>query len=183
MSMKYKLVQKYAMPNSSDKSKKWYAAPNSEAPLSVKQLARQATSNTTLSAMELQAALELLGEFIPKQLLQGHMVPIPGLGTFRLTFKSDGVDEVKDFKPGQMIHDVRPVFTVSKELREAIQSEVEFEDGGVKVGDVNYATRADYYLATGQATSPGTDGEETTEPDEEETPEPGGGSQGGSGEE
>ena len=110
-------------------------------------------------------------------------MPIPGLGTFRLTFKSDGVDEVKDFKPGQMIRDVRPVFTVSKELREAIQSEVEFEDGGVKVGDVNYATRADYYLATGQATPPATGEEETTEPDEEETPEPGGGSQGGSGEE
>ena len=173
MSMKYKLVQKYAMPNSKDKTKKWYAAPNSEAPLSVKQLTRQATANTTLSPMELQAALELLGEFIPKQLLQGHTVPIPGLGTFRLTFKSDGVDEVRDFKPGQMIHDVRPVFTVSKELREAIQSEAEFEDGGVKMGDINYATRADYYQATGQ-TAP-------SEPDDEETTEPGGGSQGGSG--
>lgn len=171
MSIKYKMVQRRVTPNDTESEKKWYATPNSEAPLSVRKISQEATANTTLSAVELEVALELLGKFIPKQLLQGHTVPIPGIGYFRLTFKSNGVESVKDFKPGQMIYDVRPVFVVNKELRESIKGEVEFTDGGVKIGDINYATRKDYYLGTGQQVP--------VEDDDEETTGGGSGSQGG----
>ena len=109
-----------------------------------------ATKNTTLAPIELEAALDLLANFIPGQLLQGHTVRIPGLGYFRLTYKSRGSDTVKDFNPKEMIYDARPVFVPDKAFREAIRQGVEFEDGGVKQDGINYATRADYYKATGQ---------------------------------
>lgn len=178
MSIKYKMVQRAVTPGTKASEKKWYATSKSEAPLSVRKLSEQATANTTLSAVELEAALRLLGDYLPKQLLQGHTVPIPGLGYFRLTFKSKGVDSVKAFKAGEMIYGVRPIFTIGKELREAIKKEVEFEDGGVKVGNVNYATRSDYYEATGQVSSGGSSDEEEETPGGGST-QPGG--QGGSG--
>ena len=161
MAVKYKLVETRIEPASKNSPKKWYARTRSSAPLPVKAMSRAATRNTTLAPIELEAALDLLANFIPGQLLQGHTVRIPGLGYFRLTFKSKGADAVKDFNPQEMIYDVRPIFVPDKAFREAVRQGVEFEDGGVKQGDVNYATRADYYKATGQA-GDGEEGGSTT---------------------
>ena len=108
--------------------KKWYATTQSATPLSGKEMTRIATKNTTLAPIELQAALELLADFIPDQLLQGHTVTLPGLGYFRLTFKSKGADSVQTFDPKEMIYDVRPVFVPDKALRERIKKDIEFLD-------------------------------------------------------
>lgn len=161
MAIKYKLVKKSTDPSHRDSPKKWYARTRSSAPLPVKAMSRAATRNTTLAPIELEAALDLLANFIPGQLLQGHTVRIPGLGYFRLTYKSRGSDTVKDFNPKEMIYDARPVFVPDKAFREAIRQGVEFEDGGVKQDGINYATRADYYKATGQA-GDGEEGGSTT---------------------
>ena len=147
MGFKYKLIEKDSNPMQEGSPKKWYAT----------------TQNTTLAPIELEAALDLLGNFIPQQLLQGHTVTLPGLGYFRLTFKSKGADTVKDFDPKELIYDVRPVFVPSKELRDRVRQGIEFEDGGVSKDGINYATRADYYQATGQVTVPGTGGEDEDE--------------------
>ena len=158
MGVKYKLVEKNSNPMQEGSPKKWYASTQSATPLSGKAMTKAATKNTTVAPIELEASLDLLADFIPQQLLQGHTVTIPGLGYFRLTFKSKGADAVKDFNPQEMIYDVRPVFVPDKAFRTRVQQDIEFEDGGVKQGNVNYATRADYYEATGQ-----TGGEEEEE--------------------
>lgn len=160
MGFKYKLVQKSTNPREVDAPKNWYATPQSSTALSGKAMTKAAAENTTLAPIELEAALDLLGSFIPQQLLQGHTVTLPGLGYFRLTFKSKGADTVKDFDPKELIYDVRPVFVPSKELRDRVRQGIEFEDGGVSKDGINYATRADYYQATGQVTVPGTGGED-----------------------
>ena len=74
---------------------------------------------------------------------------------------------MQTFDPKEMIYDVRPVFVPDKALRERIKKDIEFEDGGVKAGNVNYRTRADYYEATGQGGS-------TTQPGGPGTGEAGG---------
>ena len=161
MGFKCKIVEKSSDPRDKSAPKKWYATPQSATPLTGKAMTRAAAENTTLAPIELEAALDLLANFIPQQLLQGHTVTLPGLGYFRLTFKSKGADTVQDFNAQEMIYDVRPVFVPAKELRERISQGIEFEDGGVKQGDINYQTRADYYKATGQGgatTQPGTGG-------------------------
>ena len=66
---------------------------------------------------------------------------------------------MQDFNAKEMIYDIRPVFMPSKELRDRIRQNIEFEDGGVSKDGISYATRADFYQATGQggtATTPGT---------------------------
>lgn len=145
---KYKLIKK-VNPQKRQEPGKWYATPKSETPLSGKAMTRAATANTTTAPIEMEASLELLAKFVPQQLQQGHTVKIPGLGTFRLTFKSDGVENIDDFRASSMIKNARIVFTPSKELRESVLSGLSFEDGGVLENDISYASLADYRMAKG----------------------------------
>ena len=145
---KYKLIKK-VNPQKRQEPGKWYATPKSETPLSGKAMTCAATANTTTAPIEMEASLELLAKFVPQQLQQGHTVKIPGLGTFRLTFKSDGVEDINSFRANSMIKNVRIVFTPSKDLRESVLSGLTFEDGGVLEDDISYASIADYRLAKG----------------------------------
>ena len=127
---KYKLIKK-VNPQKRQELGKWLPSdPKRETPLSGKAMTCAATANTTTAPIEMEASLELLAKFVPQQLQQGHTVKIPGLGTFRLTFKSDGVEDINSFRANSMIKNVRIVFTPSKELRESVLSGLTFEDGG-----------------------------------------------------
>ena len=158
MSVKYKLLQKKNPMKKNDPAK-WYAIPNSDKPLAQKALTRAATANTTTAPIELESAMELLAAFIPQQLKQGHTVYVPGMGTFRLTFKSDGVEDINKFNAGQMIKSPRIVFTPAKELKEGVLQGLSFENGGVLEAGINYASLADYRKAKGLPTpAPGGSG-------------------------
>ena len=158
MSVNYKLVQR-KNPLKKDEPAKWYATPNSAKPLAQKALTRAATANTTTAPIELESAMELLAAFIPQQLKQGHTVNVPGMGTFRLTFKSDGVEDINKFNAGQMIKSPRIVFTPAKELKEGVLQGLSFENGGVLEAGINYASMADYRKAKGLPTpAPGGSG-------------------------
>ena len=148
MSVNYKLVQR-KNPLKKDEPAKWYATPNSAKPLAQKALTRAATAHTTTAPIELESAMELLAAFIPQQLQQGHTVNVPGLGSFRLTFKSDGVEDINKFNAGQMIKSPRIVFTPAKELREKTLQGLSFENSGVLENKINYASLADYRKAKG----------------------------------
>ena len=148
MSISYKLVQKKHPMKKNDPAK-WYAVPNSAKPLSPKALTRAATAHTTTAPIELEAAMELLAAFIPQQLQQGHTVNVPGLGSFRLTFKSEGVEDINLFNAGQMIKSPRIVFTPAKELKEKTLQGLSFENSGVLEAGINYASLADYRKAKG----------------------------------
>lgn len=127
-------------------------------------MTRVATENTTLAPKELEAALELLGNYARQQLLQGHSVKVGDLGTLRITIQSEGVEDITQYNPQTMIKGARILFTPSKEFREAVINNLQFENGGVLDGNVNYASLADYKRAKGIS------GGTTTEPEE-----PGGG--------
>ncbi len=160
---KYKLIKR-TNPLKKDAPPKWYATPNSESPLSGKAMTRAATANTTMAPIEMEASLELLAKFVPQQLQQGHTVKIPGLGTFRTTFKSDGVENINDFRANSMIKNARIVFTPSKELRESVLNGLTFEDGGVLENDISYASLADYRLAKSGSSEGGGGGGEDDRP-------------------
>ncbi len=147
---KFKLIKKI---NPQDKSapKKWYAVPISESPQSFRETARRATQNTTISAMELETAIDLLGSYAIEQLLAGHTIRIGNLGTLRITFKSEGVENIDDFSTSSMIKEVRVIFTPSKEFREAVTNNIVFGNAGVLEDDINYASLADYRRAKEQS--------------------------------
>lgn len=165
---KYKLVQR-SNPLVKGSPKKWYASPLSEAAQTVKAMTRAATENTTVAPKEMEAALELLGNYARQQLLQGHTVRVGDLGTLRITFKSDGVEDITKYNASAMIKEPRILFTPSREFREAVIGAIQFENGGVLDGDVNYAS-LDAYKKAKNITTPGGGG---TEPGGDGT-EPGG---------
>ncbi|TXJ62177.1 hypothetical protein ETF27_05755 [Prevotella brunnea] len=155
MTVSYKLVKRKNPQKKGDPAK-WYATPNSSRPLPPKAMTRSATANTTLAPSELEAAMELLASFIPQQLQQGHTVSVPGLGNFRLTFRSKGASEINDFDPIRMIHSPRILFTPAAELKDRALRGLRFENGGVLENKVNYASLADYNKAKGLTGKPGT---------------------------
>ena len=158
---KYKLIKRTNPMKKSDPPK-WYATPKSETPLTGKAMTRAATANTTTAPIEMEASLDLLAKFVPQQLRQGHTVKIPGLGSLRLTFKSDGVEDINNFRSGSMIKNARIIFTPDKELRDSVINGLTFEDGGVLDNDISYASLADYRLAKGAPEGGG----DTESPDE-----------------
>lgn len=152
---KYRLVKKI---NPQDKAapKKWYAIPISEVPQTVKAMTRAATENTTTAPIEMEAALELLGRHARQQLQQGHTVRVGDLGTIRVSFKSDGVEDITDFNAGAMIKNPRIIFTPSKEFRESVLQGIQFQNAGVLDEGISYASLSDYKKAKG-ITSGGSD--------------------------
>ena len=146
---KVKLVKR-GNPAKPERGKKWYGLSVSGRPLDVRQMARQATENTTLSPMEMQMALELFGNYAVRKLLQGHAVRLGHLGHLRLTFKSEGVDDIRDYHPSRHVREPRILFTPSKELRERVVKNVTFELGPVTEDGVTYGSVADYLRREGE---------------------------------
>lgn len=145
---KYKLVKKIN-PQKREDPKKWYAIPLSEVPQTVKAMTRAATENTTTAPIEMEAALDLLGKHARQQLQQGHTVRVGDLGTIRVTFKSEGVEDITAFNASTMIKSPRIIFTPSKEFRESVLQGIQFQNGGVLDEKVSYASLADYKVAKG----------------------------------
>ncbi len=157
--MKYKLIKR-GNPQKKEEPKKWYATPNSEKAMSEKEMTKAATANTSTAPIEMEAAFEHLANFVPMQMRQGHTVRIPGLGTFRLSFKSQGVEDINKFNAGTMIREPRIIFKPSKELRESVMKNLTFENGGVLEDGINYASITDYNKAKGNTGSAGSTPEE-----------------------
>lgn len=112
-------------------------------------MTRAVTENTTTAPIEMEGSMELFSKFAMQQLMQGHTVNVPGFGSFRISFKSEGVEDITKFNASIMIKNPRIIFTPSKELRDAVKNEIKFENGGVIDGKISYASMADYRLAKG----------------------------------
>lgn len=145
---KFKLAQR-GNPAKKDAPKKWYGIPISSKPLELKAMTRAVTENTTTAPIEMEGSMELFSKFAMQQLMQGHTVNVPGFGSFRISFKSEGVEDITKFNASIMIKNPRIIFTPSKELRDAVKNEIKFENGGVIDGKISYASMADYRLAKG----------------------------------
>lgn len=144
----YKLIQKIN-PQDKEAPKKWYATPITLKAQDVKTMTRAATENTSTAPIEMEASIDLLWKYATQQLLQGHTVKLGGLGSIRVTFKSDGVEDITTFNAGSMIKEARLLFTPSKEFREGVIKNLQFHNAGVLEDNISYSTLADYKLAKG----------------------------------
>lgn len=152
---KYRLVKRGKPGDKTGASMKWYATPVSEKAQSAVMTTRAATENTTTGPTELDGACYILRRYCENQLLQGHIATIPYFGTLRVTFKSEGVEDINTFNAGQMIHDPRIIFTPSKEFREAVINKITFDNAGVINDGIFYGSVKSYLEATGGGTSSG----------------------------
>ena len=142
---KYKLVERRSNAMvKNDPTKKFYAAPVTERAMPVAQFARLATTDSALSPGEMLAALEFFGQTAMQQLLQGHSVEVPGIGTLRISFSSKGVDKPEQFNARTMISNARIIFRPKPEVRNAIREGMYYENAGVRADGVDYASIAAY---------------------------------------
>ena len=118
MALRYNAVEKM---NPQTKAKKWYAQPNLSGKRTLKDLSRYISEVSSLSAGDVQNVIVNLIDQLPKWLMEGDSVKLDGLGTFRLSFSSDGVAS-KDEVNANLIKDIYILFDADDSIKTRIQN-------------------------------------------------------------
>ena len=153
MGVPYKL-QRRRNPLKPTEPGQWHAVPKTGKAVKEKVMTRMATEDTTVADVELIAAAKLIGKFIHNQTIQGKRVRVPGLGSFRMSFGSTGVDDITKFNTN-MIRNVKIVFVMDQDLRSSILNDLSFENAGVDDEGVQYASLENYKEVKGLSPSGG----------------------------
>ena len=152
--LQYKLVEKNSTPGVKNSTqKKFYASPKTNRALGVRAFAKLATADASISVGDMENALDLFGRTALQQLLQGHSVEIPDIGSLRITFRSEGVTQPEDFRAQTMISNPRIIFTPKPEIRDAIRTGIGYELAGVRAGGHDYTSIAEYRSLSGTGTA------------------------------
>ena len=161
------------------KVEKWYAAPASKGAMDADETARMAVADTTLSKAEFKSVMEVASEKLIPLILSGISVTIGDLGKLRLSFGSQGVENMDDFDPQTMIKNVKFVFTPSATLKAAL-AQATFEQEGIVEDGIKYGSKLSYQKAKGLVTDDGSDDDSQQGSGGGQT-QPGGSGEGGSG--
>ena len=117
--MKYKVIKR-AHPANPKAPKKQYASPVNAGNLSVKDLAKDIASRTSLTRGDIENVLYSFLEGLPTYLKIGMSIKLGEFGTLRLNIKSEGVDEDKKFDVSK-IKGVKVIFTPSTEFKKSLE--------------------------------------------------------------
>ena len=121
--MKYKLIQRTSPQDRT--TVKWYASPVNDGKILKSDLAREIVNMSSLSRGDVSNVIENLIDIIPKYLLMGKSISLGELGTLRVSFGSDGVDDTAQFSATK-IKGVKIIFTPGVELKKELKT-IRFE--------------------------------------------------------
>jgi predicted histone-like DNA-binding protein len=124
MSVKYNVIER-ANPADRQAPKKFYPSIVSSGRLTVRQLAAEAASMSTLSSADLAAALEIFLTIIPKELAKGNIVELGDFGSFWLKNNAEGCDTAEEVRASH-ITGLQPRFNPGKEFKKVLDA-IEFE--------------------------------------------------------
>lgn len=122
--MKYKLVPR-KNPQKRDDPPKIFAQPVYDGQVDTTFITRQIAGRSSLTAGDILNVLSNFFDEIPTYLLMGQTVKIDGLGTFRISFTSDGATSEGEFKVGA-IKNARILFTPDPAFRKRIVDEIRY---------------------------------------------------------
>lgn len=148
MNAEYNLVKRYNPAKLEEKAMLWYAAPAQRGVMGEDEAAQRATADTTLSKAEFKHAMEAASEKLIPLVVSGISVTFGKIGKLRLSFGSEGVENMSDFDPQTMIKNVKFVFTPSIELKNSLKN-LSFELAGIVEDGVKYGTKQSYMKAKG----------------------------------
>ena len=121
--MKYIILQRA---NPQDRRKaKWYATPLLERRVRQAELTSQLTESLGIRYGIVRKIIQVFLEAVVRHLLAGRSVCLRPLGTLRISFTSDGMEEPEQITP-YMIRDMKIVITPDKLLKEQL-SNLHFE--------------------------------------------------------
>jgi predicted histone-like DNA-binding protein len=117
--MKYKLVER-KNPQKPTEAGKLYAAPVNDGKVSQKEIAAEIVGLSSLARGDVNNVIDSVIDIVPKYLKMGKSVNLGDLGTFRLSFSSQGVENAETFNIN-LIEGVKVIFTPSSELKSALE--------------------------------------------------------------
>lgn len=115
MAIRYK-AQQWRNPNAPEEPKKFYAKPAFNGIKDIDNLAVEISRATSMTKADVKAVLDILVEIIPAHLLDGYIVQLGELGTFRMAFSSKGVDKPEELL-ATYIRDIRIMYKPSTTLK------------------------------------------------------------------
>jgi len=124
MSVKYNVVPK-KNPQDREAPAKFYPVVNSSGKVNQRNLAQKGSLQSTLSAADLAAAMEILLTLIPQELMAGNIIDLGDFGSFRLSVKAEGSETAEEVT-AHNVKSVKVRFTPGKEFKYAM-SRVTFE--------------------------------------------------------
>jgi predicted histone-like DNA-binding protein len=114
----YKLTER-GLPNDPQAPKKLYASPVSKGRKSIQAISKDLADISSLSRGDVQNVLMNLVDQIPKYLLDGQSVSLGELGSMRLSFSSEGVENEGQFNTN-MVKNMKIIFTPGTMLKDAM---------------------------------------------------------------
>jgi predicted histone-like DNA-binding protein len=126
MTVKFNIVER-GNPIHPEMPKKYYPSIKSSGRVTARELAVMAAQRSTLSTMDMMAAIESFLEIIPEQLARGNIVELGDFGSYWLRTTCDGVDTPDDVRAGQ-ITSTLPRFNPGKKFKDALKT-IEFVKG------------------------------------------------------
>ena len=118
MPVKYVLVKR-GNPGQPTAPKKFYAQLKSSGEVTTRQLIKEISARSTVSAADTMAVIESLLEIIPEKLAQGDIVRLGDFGSFSATVSSTGADTADKFTAAHILrYNIK--FRPGKEFSKAV---------------------------------------------------------------
>ena len=116
MSLQFNVIERA---NPQTREKKWYAAPRLTGSRDLKNLSKDLSEVSSLSAGDVQNVIVNLIDQLPKWLMEGYSVKLDGFGSFRLSFSSEG-EAVKEDISADSIKEIYILFVPDVAIKERI---------------------------------------------------------------
>jgi predicted histone-like DNA-binding protein len=120
MSVKFNIIER-ANPIHREAPKKFYASIQSSGRVTTRELAERAAQMSTLTTVDMMAAIESFLAIVPAELAKGNIVELGDFGTFWLRTTSEGAEKAEDVRADQ-ISSVLPRFNPGKEFKRVLDS-------------------------------------------------------------
>jgi len=128
MSVRFNIVER-GNPGDREAARKYYPSIQSSGRVSTRELAEMAAERSTLSTMDMMAAIEGFLAIVPQQLAKGNIVELGDFGSFWLRTVSDGAESANEVNPSQ-ISSILPRFNPGKKFKQMLKM-IEFSRGSV----------------------------------------------------
>ncbi len=128
MTVKFNIVER-GNPGKPEAPKKYYPSIQSSGRITTRELAQMAAERSTLSTMDMMAAIESFLAIIPQQLARGNIVELGDFGSYWLKTSSEGVEKAEEVRASQIVG-VLPRFNPGKKFKDALKT-IEYVKGAV----------------------------------------------------
>ncbi|HXQ35948.1 MAG TPA: HU family DNA-binding protein [Anaerolineales bacterium] len=123
MSVKYNIVER-GNPANPEAPKKFYPSIQSTGRMTLRELAEQASQMSTLTSVDMMAAIESFLTIVPRELSKGNIVELGDFGTFWLRTETEGAAVQEEVRADQ-ITAVLPRFNPGKHFKRSLDG-IEF---------------------------------------------------------